>query len=94
MDKPKKPERLDRNDERARLRLDFLRYYLRDGGFARALRQLVMTKRDEGKFCRRWGLTFRDHEAETAVQTWCEQYRLYGGRALCRWFRFNQHLVG
>lgn len=74
-----RPERLDPEDERGRLRLHFIHRYVRDERFAHALRRLARTHGDVAAFCRRWGLTFHDHQAETAVREWCEQRRQNGG---------------
>lgn len=73
-----RPERLDPEDERGRLRAHFIHRYVEDEGFARALCRLAQTDGDVAAFCRRWGLTFHDHQAEAAVQQWCVQYRRAG----------------
>ncbi len=70
----KRPDRLDPDDERGRLRAGFIRLYLQDQGFRRALRRLAKRKGDVVAFCDRWGLTFRDNQAEEAVRLWCEDH--------------------
>lgn len=70
-----RPELFDPEDERGRLRASFIHRYVRDRNFVDALRQLARKEGDVAAFCRRWGLTFHDNQAEAAVQEWCEERR-------------------
>ena len=78
-----RPERLDPEDERGRLRAHFIYRYVQDERFARALCRLAQTNGDVAAFCRKWGLTFHDHQAEAAVRLWCEQHRRNGNISPC-----------
>lgn len=70
-----RPDRLDRNDERGRLRLHFIALYVGDDEFTDGLHELARSGGDVAAFCRKWGLTFNDYDAAEAIREWCEQYR-------------------